>query len=112
MTPTPFQVIIILFALFALSRAVLRLKDRKLHLVQFAFWAVLWIMVLVFALVPETTGVFARIFGVGRGVDVIIYLGIAFLFYALFRLYIKMDMLETNITKLVREIALWKKKKK
>jgi len=53
---------------------------------------------------------FAEIIGLRRGVDVVIYSSIGILFYMLFRLYIKFEEREQEITKVVREIALLKKK--
>jgi hypothetical protein len=46
-----------------------------------------------------------KLFGVGRGIDVLVYLSIIFLFYYIFRQSEKINKLEKQITKLVREIA-------
>jgi hypothetical protein len=40
------------------------------------------------------------------GIDVILYLSIVFLFYIIFRLRLRMEKLERNITKIIREIAI------
>ena len=56
------QIIAILFALFALSRAMLRLKDKSMNAAQFVFWGVLWAAVIVVAIVPEITLFFSNLF--------------------------------------------------
>ena len=44
--------------------------------------------------------------GIGRGADVIIYTSLAILFYLTYRLYAMFEDLHTEISKIVREIAL------
>ena len=105
----PIQIIAIIFALFALSRATLRLKDKSINNLQFMFWGLIWTIVIVVAFIPNITSSISQIFGIGRGMDLVVYVSIALLFYLMFRLYIKMDKLDRNITKVVRKIALKKK---
>ena len=109
---TPIQIIIALFALFAWSRAILRFREGKLTRNEILFWSVGWVAVIVVALLPQTTNVLARTFGVGRGADVIVYISIVVLFYLVFKMYVKLDTISKEITKAVREIALERKKKK
>ena len=103
------QIIAILFALFALSRAALRLKDKSINNVQFMFWGLIWAAVIIIAFVPNITTSISKIFGIGRGMDLVVYIGIALLFYLMFRLYVKIDKIEGEITKVVRKTALNKK---
>lgn len=56
-------------------------------------------------------GWLGKVTGVGRGVDVLVYLSIIFLFYYVLRQNNKIDLLEKQITKLVREIAKNEQKK-
>ena len=104
----PIQIIAIIFALFALSRAALRLKDKSINSIQFIFWGLIWTAVIIIAFVPNITGFISKILGIGRGIDVLIYIGIILLFYLIFRIYVKIDKVERNITKIVRKITLKK----
>ncbi|PIY60708.1 DUF2304 domain-containing protein, partial [Candidatus Woesearchaeota archaeon CG_4_10_14_0_8_um_filter_47_5] len=94
------QIMAILFALFATSRVILRLRDRKLSTREFIFWMFLWLSVILFAFAPTLPQLFSEFFGIGRPVDLVIYLSILLLFYLMFRLYVRIDQLEQNITKL------------
>jgi len=47
---------------------------------------------------------------VEKGADLAIYISILFLFYLVFKLIVKFDKQERDMTKLVREIALKKNK--
>lgn len=105
------QIIIVFFAFFALSRAYLRFKERKLSSPAFFFWFGLWIMGTFVVIVPDMSTRIANLFGIGRGADVIIYSSIAVLFYMLFRVYIKIEDTQKQITEIVRAIALKKYKK-
>ena len=103
---TPIQVVLLLFLLFAATRVILRFRDGHLGRFAFLFWVVLFLLAIVGTLLPQTTDVIADVFGVGRGVDVAIYVSIAILFYLVFRMNVMMEDLRQEITKLTKEIAL------
>lgn len=106
------QIIAVVFIIFAFSRVILRLKDRHLTIGEFFFWSLLWIVSLIIIFVPSTTKLFANMLGIGRGIDVVLYLSIILLFYLLFRLYVKAENIEHGLTTLTREIAISKARKK
>lgn len=106
------QIVAVVFGLFALSRVFLRLRDREISIKEFIFWAFIWLGVIIIALLPETTILFAEFAGIGRGVDLLLYISIILLFYLIFRLYVRFEHFDQEMTKLVREIALEKSVKK
>lgn len=109
-----FQVLAVVFALFALSRVVLRLKDGKITWPEFTLWTVIWAAVIVVAINPDLTFRVSDFLGIKRGIDVAVYGSIILLFYLMFRIFVKLEMLEQEITKTVRKDAISKggKKKK
>jgi hypothetical protein len=106
------QIFVVAFAIFAISRAVLRFKDRKISALSLGLWCAIWIAAIVVVIVPSTSFFFANLLGIQRGADFVVYVSIVVLFYLLFRLYVKIDSTEQNVTRLVREIAINKTKKK
>lgn len=100
------KIIIVVFTVFALSRVFLRFREKRVTLVEFLIWSVLWVGITVAAILPQTTTFIADILGVGRGVDAVIYLALLVLFYGMFRLYVKMEHIEQEITQIVRTVAL------
>lgn len=72
----------------------------------FILWIVFWIIILIFAFIPKITDPIAFVFGFGRGLDLLFILGIVGCFYLIFRLYVKIDKLDQNITELVRKLAI------
>lgn len=106
------QIILIIFAVFAYSRAILQFKKKSINTGEFLFWSILWISVIITGVFPNWISTVSSLFGVGRAADFMIYLSIIALFYLMFRLYVKMDKLNQEQTKLVREIAINRAKKK
>ncbi len=103
---SPIQIVLVLFALFALTRVFMKLRARGIPAVFGVLWGLLWVGVAVVTLLPQTTDWFARTVGVERGADLIVYLSIVALLYAVFRLVLKQESLEQHITQLVRHHAL------
>lgn len=103
---TSIQIVLLIFILFALSRVVLRMRDKILSTQVAFFWIIVWIAALVGILLPATTSKLAQFFGVGRGVDVIVYISLTLLFYLVFRIYVMIEDLRHEITEIVRHIAL------
>lgn len=68
-------------------------------------WTIFWSIALFLIWFPSVIAKIADVSGVGRGVDVIIYVSIIFLFYLTFNQNSKFDELNKQITKLTREIA-------
>lgn len=100
------QVIAAIFVLFAISRAYLRFKERKLSSVSFFFWNVVWVVGIFLIFIPDLTTRIANLLGIGRGVDVVLYASIVTLFYLIFRIYIKVEDTQRQITQVVRKVAL------
>lgn len=100
------QFLIVAIALFIIIRIILGFKRGSISRKNLIFWASLWLIISVIVLLPQTTNFFAKILGVGRGTDVAIYLSIVFIFYLLFKLGLRLEKIEKEITKIVKEIAL------
>ncbi len=94
------QIITVIFVAFAGSRAVLRFKDKAINYSEFFFWIFIWTSVLVITFNPGIADKAALIFGLQRGSDAMFFLAIILLFYLIFRLYVKLDIVDRNLTKL------------
>ena len=105
---TSIQILLLTFILFALSRVILRSREKILSSQTTLFWIFIWLAALIGILLPATTTRIAEFFGVGRGVDVIVYISLSLLFYLVFRIYVMIEDLRHETTFLVRHIALRK----
>lgn len=109
---TPIQIFLLVLVLFAVSRVYLRAKEKILSPKTALFWFAIWTAAAFGILLPTTTSNLAQIVGVGRGVDVIVYVSLALLFYLVFRLFVLVEDLRHEITSLIRQIALQNPSKK
>lgn len=105
---TTIQLLLLIFFLFAITRVILRLREKILSPQAAFFWLVLWLGAAAIILLPTTATKIAQIFGVGRGVDVILYISLALLFYLVFRGFVMIEDLRHELTTVIRLIALQK----
>ncbi len=108
MSLQPIQIAAFVFAAIHIARIMALWKTKKLPLKTAVFWFFVWFAVLLIVSVTPIIDALSRPVGVGRGIDLVVYIGIMILFYLVFQQNMKIDKLENEITKLVREIALKK----
>ncbi len=102
----------IVFTIIAFSGAFLvwqRREQKLLSLRSTLWWLLIWLGMVVIAWYPNSAQTAADILGIGRGVDLIIYSALAFLLLTIFRLTVKLEALQRDLTKVVRSKALEKK---
>lgn len=99
-----------IIVLIIIQQIIRFIKDRP-SFFKAIILSVFWGGVLILVWFPTIMGWLGKVTGVGRGVDVLLYLSIIFLFYYVLRQNNKIDLLEKQITKLVREIAKNEQKK-
>lgn len=104
------QIIISLLILFFIINLIVKLRHREISLVSFIFWFIFWLTGLMIINWPESTSFLARILGIGRGADVIIYFSIILIFYFIFYFTFKLRRIEKEITQLIRKISFLEKK--
>lgn len=100
------QILFIIFFLFAISRVVLRYRKNELKISEFLFWILFWILAVLFVIAPDSSFYFAKLLGVARGADLIVYLALALLFFLVFKLTVKLEKINREITKITRQNAL------
>ncbi|MFP4403766.1 MAG: DUF2304 domain-containing protein [Candidatus Woesearchaeota archaeon] len=106
------EIIVVIFAIFAIMRSWIRLKRANESLSEFLFWIVVWSTLVGIVFIPQITQYPAKVLNISRGIDVFIYFGIVTLFYLVFKIFTKIENLERDITKLTRTIALKDAKEK
>jgi len=100
------KIIITLFVFLSIYKLIKQKQSNKINLLSFVFWFILWIIIAVVFYLPETTSYLANIVGIGRGVDLAVYTSIIIVFYLLFRVFIRLNKIDREITKIVREKAI------
>ncbi|HPI67532.1 MAG TPA: DUF2304 family protein [bacterium] len=100
------QILISLFALFSLSRLFIKMRQSGSKLSASLLWFIFWLAVGIIVWIPSFTTTVANFLGIGRGADLVLYLGLIIVFYLIFKIYARLEKIEKNITTLVREITL------
>ena len=72
-----------------------------------AFWTGTWLLIIVFALFPTLVD-FLLSFSRGQRIGLGTFFGMAlvFLYFVVYRIYVKLERIEQNLTKVVQELAL------
>jgi hypothetical protein len=100
------QILITLFVVIVLFKLFKQRQADKISLSSFFAWLILWLIMLVVFWQPATASYLANFLGIGRGADLIVYLSVVVIFYLLFKIFVRINKIEKEITKVVREDAI------
>lgn len=106
-----YQILGVIIGVFGIIISLFRFKERKTSLGMLFFWIIIWLIIIIVSLVPEFTSILANMLQIGRGLDLILILGLIGCYYLIFKIYTMIENLENEITKLVREIAIQNEEK-
>lgn len=107
----PIQIILLVFFLFATGKVIGRYRAHELSTSGLVGWSLFWIIAAVIVVLPDTTFALARLVGVTRGADVVVYVALALIFFIVFRLMVRQEKTKRDLTALVRKLALDKETK-
>jgi hypothetical protein len=103
-----FQIFLLLFFLFAIVKVVARYRSGDVAMGWLVGWVALWLAAAVVVWWPDVTMPVARFFGITRGADLVVYLSVAGLFYLFFRVMVKLEKIDKQLTAVTRAVALKK----
>ena len=98
----------LVFSLFALSRVFLRFREGRLSWGMMIVWSLIWISVIAFIISPDRFETVSRAIGMQRPLDFVFVVGLIIAYYLIFRLYIYLEELRSDMGKVVREVGLRK----
>lgn len=103
------QIIAFLVISYFLIKLIVQKKNKQVGGLEFLFWLLFWCSAgLLIALIKEIDSLVAFLGFSATGINALLYLSVAILFYLIFKLRLKLEKTEREITKIVREIALKK----
>ncbi len=106
------QTVALIIILFFIVRLFVLKKADKISAGEFVFWLFFWIMAGVSVLALKWVDKLVAFFGFSAsGINFLTYIAILILFYFLFRLRLKMEKMDKNITEITRRVALNKEQK-
>lgn len=101
-----FQILFSIFCVLAIFSVWDKKKQQILGKKATLFWISFWLLVMVLVWWPNALTVIANKFGIGRGTDLVLYVSLVIIFFVLFKLNVKLEMINRDITKIVREKAV------
>lgn len=104
--PIIMQIVLSVVAVLIAHRVVTRVRARAIGRVFAALWLAGVALFCLFVWKPELATRVSHALGIGRGVDALLYVGVALLFYLNLRLLLRLEQQDHTITKLVSELAL------
>jgi len=106
MTLTTAQIVLIIPTVLVMLFIALLYRQKRISALSFFLWFPLWGAVAVVILFPNITLLPSALLGIGRGVDLVIYLTLFLLLYLVFRLIVRLERMDKDITTIVRSLAL------
>lgn len=100
------QIVLIPVMLAALFVTWRRAWQRVIRLGEAFVWTAIWGGAVVIVSTPSVSAKLAQVFGVGRGVDFIVYASVVLLYLLVFRLFVDHVKVERQLTLIVRREAL------
>jgi len=100
------QIVLLSLAVLIIGVVIRRYRQGRISTLPFLSWLVLWVGAAVVILYPNSTVFVARHLGIGRGADLVLYLGAILIFYLIFRMFVRLEQMDRNMTKIVRALAL------
>jgi hypothetical protein len=102
-----YQYIVPVISLLFLVRISIQLKNKRRSIFSSIVWSIFWIVVGVLALAPHLLSTFlADVLGFRDNVHAVLFIGLGLALLIIFYLSSVIDKLETQLTNLVRTLAL------
>ena len=106
------QSIALLIILFFAARLFVLKKQGKVSANEFIFWLVFWLLAALGIFFLKDLDKLAAALGFSAsGIQIILYAAVAVLFYMNFRLRLKVEKMDKDITAVARKIAIDEKEK-
>ena len=101
------QILALALIIFLLARLLWQKKRKKIQGGEFVFWLIFWSFSgLAIVFIKYIDSLVSRLGFSSQGIDVLLYLGVVFLFYLIFKIRLRQEKLDQDITKITRTISL------
>ena len=101
------QIIAIIVVLFFIFKLFWQKRKKQIAGNEFVFWLVFWIVgIIAILFLKQIDNLVANLGFSGSGINVLFYIAVILLFHLMFKLRIRMERQEKNITKIIRKVAI------
>jgi hypothetical protein len=107
MLPIFVKVFSLALAVIAISKSYVDFRARTESLQMFLLWSLTWITVVIVALFPSIVDVLLAYSASGRvGLGTFFGMGLVFVLFVVYRIYVKLERVEQKLIKTIQELAL------
>lgn len=104
------EIFALIIIAFFLIKLIWQKKNKQIQKSEFVFWLIFWVVAaVIILLIKQIDLLVAQLGFTGSGIEVAFYLGVALLFYLIFRVRLKLAKIDKQITKVVEQVALKEK---
>ena len=96
----------VVLAGIAISKSYVDFRSGRESVQMFLLWTVTWLGIVVVALFPNIIDTVLAAGGGGAGVGTFLGIALVFLFFLVYRMYVRLESLEQKLTIVVQELAL------
>ena len=100
------QILVLIAILLMAAKLFIFSRRGEISSRRLGLWIIFLIIIGVLVFYPGLTDRAALFLGIDRGTDAAFFGAILLIFYLLFKIFMRLEGMEGNITKLVRELAL------
>jgi len=101
------KVFSVALAAIAISKSYVDFRARMESVQMFLVWTLTWVTIVLVALFPSIVDIILEYSGSGRaGLGTIFGMGLVFVLFMVYRIYVKLERVEKNVTKMVQDLAL------
>ncbi|PYS01968.1 MAG: hypothetical protein DMG12_14615 [Acidobacteria bacterium] len=112
MIPIISKIFAVLLAGIAISKSYVGVRTRAESFQVFIFWTLTWVAIVIVALFPALVDLVIASFGEKRvGLGTVFGMALVFLYFLVYRIYMRLDHMEQQLVKIVQELSLrdWKR---
>lgn len=105
-----FQILFLFIAGFIIFKLYKQYKQKNISNYSFIAWLIFWAGLAYLVINPNLSTLISIRLGIGRGVDLLVFTALVIIFYTLFKIFVKLNIIDSQISKIVEDIAIKKKK--
>ncbi len=100
------KIFLLLVIVLICIKIISKFSKKEITLQEFVIWLLFWVGAGFIVIWPDSSSYLAVYLGVGRGADLVVYLALVLVFYLIFRIFLRIEKIERDITKIISHIAL------
>ncbi len=101
------EILALILIFFFLGRIGWQVWHEQIPRGQFIFWLIFWLLAgIAIIFIKDIDALVARLGFSGSGIQILLYLSVALIFYFILRLRLKIERLERDLTIVVRAAAM------